>query len=277
MITVFSYTDFRKFLADFIVYKKASNPRFSNRMLATRAGFTPGHLTRILQGRTRISLDLALKLAEFCKMTKRQTEYFQHLIRYNQADNHEEKRKFFEKMLSYRESSIRVVEADQYEYYDKWYYSAIRSVLGYYRFNGNFAELGSMIVPAISAEEAQKAIQLLTRLSMIRKEPSGEWSVSEPLIRNTEESSTLAINNFVIASLDLARRAIDRFPRNERTLSSTTIAISYESYDKIKDDVRDLRRRIMELAANDPAPQRSYMLNFQLFPIAQPTPIRRRS
>ncbi len=269
MPDIYAYSDYRKFIADIHAEKKEVNSRFSLRTFARVIGCDTAHLTRILKGTTNISLDFAAAFSEAVKLTKKQSEFFAALVRYNQAKTHEDKKKFFERLISFKDSSIKVVSADQYEFYDKWYYSAVRTVLGMYRCKDNYRELGECIIPAISPIEAKKALDLLLRLSFITLDDNGYYIPIEPLIKNDLLVSTIEINNFMIASLDRAKQALDFGTREDRVLSTTTLAVSKATFDKIKDELRDFRMRILSLAKEDADPTRAYDFNFQVFPISR--------
>jgi uncharacterized protein (TIGR02147 family) len=270
MDSIFSYTDYRKFLSDFYREKKALRKSFSYRFIASRVGFkSAGHFTQILTGKANISIILIERFAEFLDLKKRETEYFQCLVLFNQARNHEDKKRYFDKMMSFREATVRVVDAAQYEFYDKWYYTAIHELLDFYRFKGDYKELGRQIEPAISPAEAQKSIELLAGLGFIKKDAHGYYRKTSAAITSGKSAPSLAVNSFVLNSLKLSAEAIDRFPREQRNLSWLTMSLSQKSYDEIVEELRAFRRRALDIASQDPEADRLYQFNFQVFPLSR--------
>ena len=273
MKPIFEYSDYRSFLADFYTEKKAQNSHFSYRFMARHVGFkSAGHFTKIIQGKANISVALALRFADFFKFNKKQAEYFQLLVLYNQAKNHQDKRRYFEKMLSFKDAKIVTVDATQYEFYEKWYYTAVREVLAFFPVKDNFADLAAQIVPPISEREAKKAIDLLERLGFIAKDADGYYRQANPLLMADRGAASLAVDNFILSNIDLAREAIDRFPKDERKLSATSLTISKATYDKIINDLREFRQHILTLAQQDQNPERTYQFNFQVFPVSKTSP-----
>jgi uncharacterized protein (TIGR02147 family) len=269
-VNVFEYTDYRKFLHDTYTERKTENRHFSYRFIAYRVGFkSAGHFTKIIQGKANISPRLALRFAEFLKLNKRGTEYFQYMVLYNQAKHHSDKRYYFEKMRSFKDAVIRTVHADHYEFYDKWYYSVIREVLAFLPVYDNFAELASQITPTISYEEAERSITLLTRLGFIYKNEAGRYVRSESLVISENEVRSLAINSFTLEFLNKAKESIDRFPRDERLLSTTLLTVSKGTYQQVCNELREFRRRILKYANDDTDPERTYSFNFQVFPVSK--------
>jgi len=99
MNSVFEYTDYRKFLADFYSFKKSANKSFSHRFVQEKIGFkSAGHFSQILSGRANISLIYIEKIVEFLKLNKKEASYFQNMVMFNQSKIHEEKRRYFEKI-----------------------------------------------------------------------------------------------------------------------------------------------------------------------------------
>jgi uncharacterized protein (TIGR02147 family) len=267
-VSVFNFTDYRQFLRQSIAGKKAENPHVSYRAICEKTGIkSKGHLALILQGKTKVSIPFAIKLAEFLKLKKREMEYFQYLVLFNQAKNHQDKKAFFEKMMSFKESSVRIIDSNQYEYYDRWYHSAIRAILEFYPFDNNFVQLAKMVEPAITADEAEKSIALMERLGLIAKD-GGRYRPVDRVIDSGSEANSLSVNNVAIQTLRLAEQAIDRFPREERMLSGVALGISEKGYQAAIAELRDFRQRIYTIVENDDA-NRIYQLNIQLFPLSK--------
>jgi uncharacterized protein (TIGR02147 family) len=270
MNSVFEYTDYRKFLSDFYKERKSLNKNYSHRFIAGHVGFkSGGHFSLIISGKANISISYVERLSEFLKLNKKEALYFQNMVLFNQAKSHEEKKKYFERMISSKESRVRTLNAEQYEFYDKWYYSAVRELLSFYPFSGDYDELSRMLTPPISASEAKHAIALLERLDLIRRGADGRCAATDALISTGYDAQSLCINNFVLNTLELAKSAMDRFDRNERNFSWVSLSVSTEGYKKIVDELRECRRRIMTIAAGDRHPDRAHLFNFQVFPLSR--------
>ena len=267
---IFEYMDYRAFMRDACLARKEANPKFSQRWVCLKLGLkSPGHLSQILTGRANISLDLAERIIEFLGLKQKEAEYFRRLVLFCQAKTHDEKRTGFGKLLRLKQPSLRVVQADQYEFYDKWYYTAVREALSLHSFRGDFRALAKAVMPAITAQEAESAIALLMRLGLIARQ-RGVYVLTGTAITTGYDVQSLALNNFVVNSLALARNALDTVPSRDRNLSWTTFAVSQAAFRQIEDELRAFRRRIQEVAAADARPERAYQINFQLFPISPP-------
>jgi uncharacterized protein (TIGR02147 family) len=269
MNSIFSYTDFRKFLTDYYEGKKKENPRFSYRFLTTQGGVNPGNFAKMLKGERNLTLASAIKLACALKLNKKERDYFQAMVLFCQAKNHDEKKRHFEELMTFKESSVRVLDADHYRFYDKWYYTAVREALAFFPLtDGNFGELGKCIVPSISAQRVAEAIGLLLGLNLVEKDGNGLYKRTEALLSTGNDIRSLTLNNFIINTMKLAEQAINAGAK-ETNLSSVTFSISGEDFNEAQEEVRKCRRRIMEIAQNCKKPDRVYQFNMQLFPLTQ--------
>jgi uncharacterized protein (TIGR02147 family) len=147
---------------------------------------------------------------------------------------------------------------------------AVRELLAFYKFNGDYKELAKSVDPPISPSQAKKAITLLERLRLIKKGPDGFYSQTDNLISTGYDAKTVAINNFQLSTLDLAKESIDRFPKQERDISTLTLSFSGPLYHTLSEKLKNFRRELLELVKNDPNPvDRVYQINFQIFPLSK--------
>ena len=273
MPELFNYTDYRKFLHDWYDEEKNVNARFTYRYIAQQVGFkSAGQFTKILHGQANMSEELALRFAEFMKLGKRRSAFFSHLVFFNQAKNHKDKATHFNKMKAFTESRIKIVSAAQFEFYHKWYYTVVRELLSFYPLKDtdeSYKGLASLVIPAVSATEVKRAVKKLLKLKLVLKNEDGYFRQSDAIIRADSEVASMAVNNFVLNSLDLAKKAIDDIPKSERVLSATTVTVSEETYEQMYKELRAFRKKMLHLAQQDLAPERAYQFNFQIFPVSK--------
>jgi uncharacterized protein (TIGR02147 family) len=267
-VDIFSYMDYRSYLKAYYEACKKIDPQFTYRYIAEYVGFkSAGHLTQILNGSTNISEALATGFIKFLQLSRRETEYFETLVHFNQAKTHAEKKQFFERLLKFKKVNTAIITPDQYEYFDKWYYVAIREVLSYYQFKDDFASLAQKLKPAISPDDAQKAIELLIRLNLISRNENGFYEKVDPVLSASPEGKEIAITNNALETMRLAGESIDRFSKEQRNISGITFSISQKTFKTIQEEVRDFRKRILDIAQRDSTPDGVYQFNVQLFPL----------
>jgi uncharacterized protein (TIGR02147 family) len=228
-----------------------------------------GFFTNILAGKRNISSENIFKFAQLFKLKRAETEYFELLVLFDQAKNHEQKKYYFEKILSSKRSKLKVTDKQHYEFYSKWYYTAVREVLDVYHFTGDYAELAKKISPSITPAEAKKAVDLLLAMGFIKKGSDKVFMQTDDFISTGYEAQSLAITNFLVSMTERAREAIDRFPREERSMSTITFSVSDQGYKTISERLAIFRREVLEIAKADKNRDRIYHMNFHLFPLSK--------
>lgn len=271
MLNVFEYINYRQLLKDLYEAHKKKQSSFSYRYIGQKVGFkSAGFLSNILQGKRNISQNTIFKFAELFKFNKKETEYFELLVLYDQANQHSRKKYYFEKLLAMRKSKVHELTADQYMYFDKWYNVAIRELLNYFPFRGDYQQLAKMLNPPISPIEAKKSVALLKRLGLIEEKEDHTYRVTNKTITTVPHIPLVAVHNFQIATMDLAKEAIDRISREKRSISTLTLSLSKEAYKEIEDKLAIFRREVLDLVKHDKNRiNRVYQFNFQIFPLSK--------
>lgn len=270
MVNIYEYTDYRAFLHDAYRERHGRNRLFSHRYIVRHLGHSSAAVfSHILAGRMNLKPDMVEKIAEIFELKPKEREYFELLVRFGQTRDSRERRKSLSELISYLRTAIRKTKPSQYQYYTRWYYSAVRGVLYYHPFDGDFAKLARLVDPPITVTEARRAIKLLEQLKLVVKDDNGGYTPADPVITTGEDAMSVALGSFQLQAMDLAKRALDHFPRKHRELSSLTLSISRQSYEQIRQEIRACRQRVMRIAQGDLQPDCVYQANFQVFPVSK--------
>ena len=268
MHDIFNYTDYRKFLFDWFEEKKRENRAVSYRLIARQVGYkSQSYLPMLLSGKIRMSIDMCLKFCAYMKLPKKRCDYFQNMVLFGNAATHEEQQLYFNKMRSFKEAPVHIVDSAHYRFYEKWYHPAIRALLDFFPLRDEFETIGKLLIPAITAREVEDAFGLLKELHMIKRDKDGFYRPTNAVISTGYDATGLAINTFLFNSLRLSESALSRFSKAERNFSALTLGISENGFKEIRDELREFRRRILKIAEDDTA-DRIYQLSFQLFPLS---------
>jgi uncharacterized protein (TIGR02147 family) len=271
MPNIFDYFDYHKYLLDYYNEKKNADKFFSYRFMSQHLGIDAGYLVKVLQGQKNVTIDSVGKFAELLKLNKRETRYFELLILFAKAKSNAEITSYFEKMLPFTEMKHTRIEADKYEFYQKWYHSAIREVIGFSVYKGDYKALAEMVLPPIKPLAAKKSVELLLRLGLVSKNEEGTYVLSNRFLTTGEEWRSIAIRKFQEETLDLARQALESIPKEERDISTMTVSLSPEGFEEVRERLKQLRRIVFEIAEKERAASGAYQVNLQLFPISKST------
>jgi uncharacterized protein (TIGR02147 family) len=84
-----------------------------------------------------------------------------------------------------------VLEPDQYEFYSRWYYSAVRSLLGMVPLGDEYNRIGRLLSPSITAVKAKKSVKLLAKLGLIIKNDEGYYKLTNTAITTGPDVKSL--------------------------------------------------------------------------------------
>lgn len=269
-VNVFDYVDFREFLAAYYLARKSREPKFTHRYISAhvRTG-SAGWFSDILKGRTNLSDNHLVLLVRLMCLKSTEAEYFELLVRYSQAGSTDEKSLHYMKLLSLKGVKTDLIGAEQFEFYSEWYHSAIRELLLFHPFRGDFAGLGKKLNPAISAADAKKSILLLEKLGFIKKTASKGYASVDATLKKDSNFKSIHLAHFLKSNCALGTESIDRIPKEERDISAMTISLSRNGFLKAKEEIRALRERILALAKTDENPDKVFQCNFHMFPITR--------
>jgi uncharacterized protein (TIGR02147 family) len=172
-----------------------------------------------------------------------------------------------------RSNSIRTLLPEQYEFYDHWYYAALRELVEIIPvYENNIQSVIGRLNPALKLREAQQALKVLERLHLVVKDCDGRYHRTETVISCGDGIRSVAIRNFQKAMIGQAMHALDNVPRNERDFSTITLSIDGPAWEVVKSKLAACRIELLERASKVKTPDRIIQLNFQGFPLTQRTP-----
>ena len=169
-------------------------------------------------------------------------------------------------------------DSTKYEYYNKWYYSAIRALVNIGNFRddeANYKKIAGILDPRIQPDEAKRALALLERLDLVEINEDGYFFIPDTAITTGDlkpntNVTLLNVINFQKEVMALANESIDRFGIEHINLSTLTLGISKATVTAIKEELAVLRNKIVMLAGKDRAADRVFQLNMQFFPMSDP-------
>ncbi len=271
---VFEYMDFRGYLKD--VFTVLNTTRgISYRAFARMAGSTsPNYLQLILAGKMAPRPRQLAKLASSLHLSKPEASFLSHLVGFAAGRTLAQKERAFRAaMKAAKHARACILEADQYEYFRQWYHSAVRAVLGYYRMqegNETYEGIARMLRPPVPAAKVEESIKLLLRLGLIEVNEQGYYCQRDAVLTTGDEVKSLQVVRYQLQTLDLARKALEACPPEERDISTITLNISEHGFHAIKERLRVFRKEAMAIAQGDTEDDRVYQCNLMLFPMATP-------
>lgn len=266
------FDDYRAFLAAMVEHLRETEPRFSYRWFARRAGFSsPNFLKLVADGDRAMSADSIDRFARGLGLDERETRHFEALVRMGIASTDGERRRWYEVLRdARRRSPVGRLAADAFDLYARWWVVVVRELVGLSGFREDTRWIARMLRPAIDRAQARDALGLLERLGLLRRE-GGRLAQAERKISTGGEVHSLAVRTFHRAMLEHAARALDTVPRDRRSISALTVPLTAEQYAAVRARVDAFRRTLLEDLdeAGPEAAAAIYQVQFVLFPVTE--------
>lgn len=268
MVCVYDYLDYREFLRDYYREKKRTSPFFSYRYIGTKVAMDSSYVIKVLQGRLHIARDRIDRFVKLLGLPEAEGEFFATLVQFGKARTDRERKVFFDRLFAVSTVKSQRLEAHQYEFFQKWHYSAVWAIVDIAPFGGDYRALARTCTPPITVVEARRAVHLLSRLGLIARE-GDVWRTTTQNLTTGQKWFSHAIEHYQREMCRLAGESIDRFGKQHRDISTVTLTIAQRALPEIQELVRQFRSSLIKLANGYTDSDRVFQLNVQLFPLSE--------
>lgn len=267
MKSIVEYTDYRKYIQDFYDNRKHCSA-FTWREFAKKAGFSSAvHLKYVAEGRKNLSLASASGVASAMDLVGFEQTYFVSMVSYANAKTDASKAHAFEEMCALAKANkIRVLGNEEFDYFKSWKNPVLRELAPHMP-GAKPSDLAKACVPKISATEVSNTLQFLVKIGLLKREAQGYYSQTDKAISmGPVDAVPVAAREMQRQMSEFAIKALDT-PLSERDISGLVLGLTDRSYQRIKKELAECRRRIISIATEEEGTERVYRLNLQLFPM----------
>lgn len=267
---IYQYTDYRKYLQDAYQELKAKKKSFSFRSFSLVAGCgSPSYLKMVIDGKRNLSLKSLVGFNKALGHAKKEARYFEALVFFNQARGDEERKEFLDRLNALRpKPELSGIEKYQQEYLTRSHFAVIREMIALPDFKEDYEWIAHHLRPAIKPKEAEYAIELLTKLKMIKRDPKGKLVQTEASIGTPPEVHDLDVSQYHHEMLTLAWDSFLKEPQEYRDITAVTVPIPLKMLPVIKRMLYETMRGIIDKINKGPTDYYEvYQINFQCFPM----------
>ncbi len=269
MMSVFNYADYHLYLKDLYEEKKASTGlswRGFNRLVGFRSA---SYLKLVCEGKTKLSVVGAQRIAKAFDLNKIQADYFRALVVYCNTPVEKKRVAALQEMQSIIEDNkIRVVGNDDYNYYSSWWNPVLRELAP--RLSSALPIIvAGMFYENVTPEDVQRSLDFMVRAGFLKRGGRHTYSQLDRGVQGSSEMIPKAIRNMHKQMAEFAVKAIENFPKTDRNFSGLTVAISKSVYGQIVRELDDCRKRITDIVSAAEDGDRIFRLNMQLFPVTK--------
>jgi len=269
MPDIYQYYDYHKYLTDYYKDRKSRDSFFSYRFIGQKTGTDPGLIVKIFQGSRHLAVKNIQAFSGLLELSKRRAKYFELLVYYGRAKTDREVKIYFERLLNFSDLGTKKVERNQYEFYQKWHYTAIRELLNFYSFKDDYEALASMILPEITAAEAKKSVKLLEKLNLIKRTSADTYELTSKFQTTGGHWKSIAVQSFQKQTLELASQALETFDKKIRDISTVSITLDDSGLEKIRECIVKFHQDLLEISNQCGKGDKVYQVNLQVFPMSK--------
>lgn len=270
-VNVFEYRDYRVFLKEWYRKAKESRGSYSYRTFAKKAGFhSSNFMMLVIQGKRNLTEESLKKFITGLDLNKQEQDFFRNLVFFNQAETHEDKNFYYQRLLQSKKfSQLKPIERQQYEYYSTWYHPVVRELVVSKGFDGTSEWISKRLSPSVPTAQVAKSIELLERLRFIERVDGNRWRQASTIVSTGPEIGSVVVHNYHKSLLDLSKEMMDQLSMDDRDVSALTLGVKRDRIPELKARVRDFRQEILKTVSDDTEPEEVIQLNIQFFPVTK--------
>jgi len=269
MTLIYNYLDYREFLRSLLKDKKAENPKFSHRYILRRMNIaSSGYLLNVIAGKSSLNIQRVAQIGGILNLSRGEVNYFRKLVYFDKAKTVDEKNDYYQQIMDHRKRKVTLLSGEQFSLFSEWYFVVIREILHVVNFKDDYGALARMVTPSVTKSEAKKAIASLESLRLIARNDEGFFKPVDKAIATGDEITVHEVCRYQAKMITLAQFALESVPLKHREISGLTLSISDDKFQLIKSEIQEFRKKILQIASNDPKPERVFRCNFHLFPVS---------
>lgn len=268
-LKVTDQSDYRTFLGLVYAEAKAIDPSYSYVRLSEDLGLASTNAHSVIRGRRPLTLKSAERICDALGLKGVQKRYFLTLVSQTRTKSATERDLLFEKRLKLKQQVLpTALDQRHLAFFENWYNAAILELLRMEHARDNAEWIAENICPAVPLNRIRESLELLTELGYLaRDQKRNRLFPNEVTISTGNDASGLAIHSYHRQMIKLALAAIDDIASEHRDINALTIALSPSLEQKLKEDMNSLRKRYLQLAAEEENPTEIVQFNVQIFPL----------
>lgn len=268
---VLKYTNYRVFLQDYYVFKKATSKSFSLRYFADKAGLSShAHLKLVMDGKRNITSSTIAKIIIGLGFTGNKAEYFEKLVFFNQAKGDKEKQFYYDKLVkSSPKSDIRRLNDSQFQIFQKWYYTAIRELVCLKDFNGAPEWIANRLAVKVNLKDIRGALDILVNQGLLVKSAGGKYKQATSDLTTDDEVKNILVKQWHKEMISQANNALDNISAEKRDISAVSFGICRKDFENLKKHIQLMRKELLQFEAKEGEAEDIVQVNIQLFPLTK--------
>lgn len=203
----------------------------------------PSYLKHVIDGRRNLSPQMGQKFAVGMGLSQKEIDYFEDLIRFNQASTIEEKNIFLSRLQKRRAKSLKSLGmADAAALLSHWYVVAIKELVVGLNTDDSVL-IQKMLRVRIADTVIQKTIEDLKTLGWLSRK-GDRWVSSAYQIRFPDEVKSYVVRSFHKQMLSISEEALND-DLAEREFGAAVFTFPRQKMSELKAKVKELQQELI--------------------------------
>lgn len=271
---IYGYTDYRKFLEDWLEARQRLDRKFNRSEMHRRLGLpnTRSYLSDVLAGKD-VSPTFLERFVVVLELTSDEARFFRVLVRFNQSTSPEERELAFDQLVALNRTPRAVLDPRHYRYYRNWWNGAVRALLSIHDIGDEYRKLSNLVQPAITEAQARESMGLLAELELVAKNDQGFWKPTTHTLSTGEGARGELVRQLQVQQLGLVQNAALRSGPTGQVVATNTISVSEKGLEMIRKRLERFRSEIRSIVHKDENPAtRVHLVSLAIVPISREVP-----
>ncbi len=263
-ILIYNFIDYVEYLSSWFEYQKEHQYGFSYRSFNHRADIkSPNYLQRIIARQRKLSERYLPNLARGLGLDESETEYLKLMVQIDKCRDENMREELIGMLITLRARKCDgVLTKPMLHYLSRWFYPVIRELV-VLKQTIDPKELSRHIKPKVLAKDIDTCIKFLIGNDFISKNGK-KLKHSSPILTTGDEIESEVVTHFHKETLMLTAEELYNMPLSERDVSSLVLALSNESFKRIKKEIQIFRKKLLQISEEETKADRVYHVGFQL-------------
>lgn len=267
------YLDYKEYLADLYRMVKSRRSRYSYISFTEELGLGKCNaMYLIVHGKRPLTVKSARKMITPLGLSGGERQYFLRMVEISSLHDASEREKAFQALIETKTKLLpNELDGKQLEFHNEWHHAAILELLAHPKAKSDEDWLAKSLIPHISPGKARRSLELLQEIGYIKwDDEKSKWLPSNELVSTGPEVAGMAVIGFHQQMIQLAKESLTRINPYDRNVSSVTVSLSKAKQELIKQEIDQLRKKVIEYSKEQTCEDEVVQLNVQMFPIARP-------
>jgi uncharacterized protein (TIGR02147 family) len=251
-VNIYDFTRFRKYLAEYQERRQAAEPTFSRTEFCNLLGLpnTRSYFNDVVQGK-RVTDNMRERFINVIGLKGNEAKYFEAMIDFDQSKTAEVREQAFNAMMHLNKTPQAIVDPDSYEFFGNWYNSTVYAILEVMDITDDVSELAAKIFPPVSEKKLQASLELMKKMSLIRRDERGFWKPTKDSLATVQQSKSQMVLQFQKQCLELSKQALESAGKESRDMTTFTFSVSKKAQKQVEVAAEKFKAQIRHIVTAD--------------------------